>query len=90
MNLKTMKASATKASATKAKATKASATKAKATKESAIKINTMNNSGISRTLIAVSGMILLLFIAWGIVLPENFTEVTTNASGYIVANFRWY
>ncbi len=70
MNLKTMKASATKASAMKAK--------------------TMNNSGISLSLIAVSGIILLLFIAWGIVLPENFTEVTSGASGYIVANFRWY
>ena len=90
MNLKTMKASATKAGATKASATKASATKARAAKASAMKAKTMNNSGISRTLIAVSGMILLLFIAWGIILPENFTELTTNASGYIVATFRWY
>ena len=50
----------------------------------------MNDAGISRTLIAVSGLVLLLFIAWGVISPTNFTEISSSTSGYIVANFRWY
>ncbi len=49
-----------------------------------------NEAGLSRTLIAVSGIVLLLFVAWGLVSPENFSKTASDTSGSIVANFRWY
>ncbi len=50
----------------------------------------VNDAGLSRTLITVSGIVLLLFVAWAIVSPTNFTEIAKSTSGSIVSNFRWY
>ena len=52
--------------------------------------NTSNKTEYSRTLIIVSGAILLLFILWGLLSPKNFASVSSDTSGAIVANFRWY